>query len=161
MCGKDLSTNRSKVTFESHNSQLHFHIFSFSCGALMGPASPYGASPLHSCMGHATLGRNPLDEWSARRREFFLTIHNAHKRQTSMHPVEFEPTIPANERPQTQALDRTATEIGVCVYIHRKKKKRIIIGFRKWASLLLSTTHRKRMPFIVIDYVTFRGACAV
>jgi len=29
-----------------------------------------------------------------------------------MHPMEFEPTIPAGERPQTYALDRTATGIG-------------------------------------------------
>ena len=29
-----------------------------------------------------------------------------------MSPVEFEPTIPAGERPQTYALDRAATGIG-------------------------------------------------
>jgi len=29
-----------------------------------------------------------------------------------MHPVGFEPTIPAGERPQTYALDRTATGTG-------------------------------------------------
>jgi hypothetical protein len=32
--------------------------------------------------------------------------------QTSMPPVEFEPTIPVSERPKTHALDRTATGIG-------------------------------------------------
>ena len=37
---------------------------------------------------------------------------NTHNRHTSMHPVEFEPTIPAGERPQTYASDRTATGIG-------------------------------------------------
>jgi hypothetical protein len=30
-----------------------------------------------------------------------------------MPPVEFEPTIPASARPQTYALDRAATGIGV------------------------------------------------
>ena len=30
-----------------------------------------------------------------------------------MPPVGFEPTIAAGERPQTYALDRAATEIGV------------------------------------------------
>ena len=39
------------------------------------------------------------------------TAHNIHKRQTSMPPVEFEPTIPASERPQIHGLDR-ATGIG-------------------------------------------------
>jgi hypothetical protein len=29
-----------------------------------------------------------------------------------MHPAGFEPTIPASERPQTNALDRVATRIG-------------------------------------------------
>jgi hypothetical protein len=33
--------------------------------------------------------------------------------QTSMPPVGFEPTILVSERPQTHALDRTATGIGL------------------------------------------------
>ena len=61
---------------------------------------------------HTTDGRIPLDEWSARRRDLYLTSHNTHNRQTSMPPVGFETTIPANERPQTYALDRAATGIG-------------------------------------------------
>ena len=48
-----------------------------------------------------TVGRTPLDEWSARRRDLYLTTHNTHNRQTSMSPVGFEPTISAGERPQT------------------------------------------------------------
>jgi len=39
------------------------------------------------------------------------TKHNNHKKQTSMIPAGFEPTIPTSERPQTHALDRTATGI--------------------------------------------------
>jgi hypothetical protein len=36
-----------------------------------------------------------------------------------MPPVRFEPTIPAVERPQTYALDRAATGIGILIiYIH-------------------------------------------
>jgi hypothetical protein len=34
--------------------------------------------------GHTTLGRTPLDEWSARRTDLYLTKHNTHKRQTLM-----------------------------------------------------------------------------
>jgi len=48
---------------------------------------------------HTRLGRNPLDEWSTRRRDLYLTIHNTHNRQTSMPPAGFEPTIPVSERP--------------------------------------------------------------
>ena len=53
-----------------------------------------------------------LDEWSARRRDLYLTTHNTHNRQTFMPPVGFEPTISAGERPQTYALDRAATGTG-------------------------------------------------
>ena len=55
------------------------------------------------------VGMTPLDEWSARRRDLYLTTHNTHIRQTSKPPVGFEPTISAGERPQTYALDRAAT----------------------------------------------------
>jgi hypothetical protein len=61
---------------------------------------------------HTRVGRTPLDEGPARRRDLYLTTHNTHKRQTSMPPVGFEPTILVSERPQTHALDRTATGIG-------------------------------------------------
>jgi hypothetical protein len=49
----------------------------------------------------ATASRTPLDEWSARRRDLYLTTYNTQNRQISMFPVGFEPTISAGERPQT------------------------------------------------------------
>ena len=61
---------------------------------------------------HTTVGRTPLDEWSARRTDLYLTTHNTHNRRTSIIPVGFEPTISAGERPQTYALDRVATGTG-------------------------------------------------
>ena len=48
----------------------------------------------------ATIGRTPLDEWSVRRRDLYLTTQNIHNRQTSMPPVGFDPTISAGERPK-------------------------------------------------------------
>jgi hypothetical protein len=65
---------------------------------------------------HTTVGRTPLDEGSARRREPYLTTQTLYKRQTSMPPVGLEPTIPASARPQTYALDCAATGIGRKVY---------------------------------------------
>jgi hypothetical protein len=47
----------------------------------------------------STVGRTPLDEWSARRRDLYLTTHDTHNRQISMTPVGFEPTISPVERP--------------------------------------------------------------
>ena len=76
----------------------------------------YMEHPLFMFLDHTqrrtTVGRTPLDEWSARRRDLYLTTHNTHNRQTSMPPEEFEPTILAGERPQTYALDRAATGTG-------------------------------------------------
>ena len=47
----------------------------------------------------ATVGRTPLNEWSVRRRDLYLTTHNTHNTQTSKPWVGFEPTIAAGERP--------------------------------------------------------------
>ena len=79
-----------------------------------------------------TVGRNPLDEWSAHRRGLCLKTHNTYKRDL-LSPAEFEPAIPASDRPQSLALDRSATGIGgyldilvfhgrLRVRIHRRKK---------------------------------------
>jgi hypothetical protein len=62
---------------------------------------------------HATVGRTPLDEWSIRRRDLYLTTHKTHNRQTSMPPGGLERTIRAGEQPKTYALDRTATGTGL------------------------------------------------
>ena len=60
-----------------------------------------------------TVGRTPLNESSARRRDLYLTTHDTHNRQISMSPLGFEPTISVGERPQTYALDRAATGTGI------------------------------------------------
>jgi len=67
------------------------------------------ASSFMRFLGHTqrriTVGRTPLDEWSARCKDLYLTTHNTHNRQTSMPPAGFE-------WPQTYASDRAATGIG-------------------------------------------------
>jgi len=60
----------------------------------------------------ATVGRIPLDEWSIRRRDIYLTTHNTHNRLTSMPPMGFETTISAGEGPKTYAFGSAATETG-------------------------------------------------
>ena len=67
----------------------------------------------------STVGITPLDEWSARRRDLYLSTHTTQNRQTSMPPVGFEPTISAGKRPQTYVLDRAATGTGYnCIYVY-------------------------------------------
>ena len=58
-----------------------------------------------------TLGRTPLDEGSASRKDVWLATNNIHKRGTSMSPARFKPAIPGSEWPQTHALDSVATGI--------------------------------------------------
>jgi hypothetical protein len=95
-----------------------------------GVAAPIGPGPLHYrhftiTLRHTTLGRTPLEEWSARRREPSLTTHNNHKRQTSMRLAGFELIIPASERPPTHALDHTATGIGIPAPYPQEKWNRL------------------------------------
>jgi len=68
---------------------------------------------LYLLLGHTTLGRTPLDEWSARIRDIYLTTHNTHNRQTFMPPAGFETAISVGERSEILALDRAATGIGI------------------------------------------------
>ena len=58
-----------------------------------------------------TVGRTPLDEWSTRRRDLYLTTHDTLNRQISMPSVGFEPTISAGERPVAAHLLRSWVRI--------------------------------------------------
>jgi hypothetical protein len=74
-------------------------------------------SRLHD-LRYTTLGRTPLDEWSARRRDLHLTTHNTHKRHTHTHTHTHDTggirtCKQACERPQTHALDSAAMGIGL------------------------------------------------
>jgi hypothetical protein len=77
---------------------------------IMAQQPPIG--PPHFQGFTIALSSTPLDEWSARCRDLYLTTHNTHNRQTSLQPKGFEPAIPASERQQTHALERAATEVG-------------------------------------------------
>ena len=74
---------------------------------------------------HTTLGRTPLDEWSSPPRDVCLTIHT-HKIQTSV-PLGSETAFPASEPPQTHALDRAASGIGIALLTTR-----IFLKYKLW-----------------------------
>ena len=63
-----------------------------------------------------TVGRPPLDEGSARRRDLYLTTHNIHKRQTSIPVAGFEPAIPGRVGLQIYALEDAAIGIGTILF---------------------------------------------
>ena len=79
-----------------------FFFFCATTGS-SGPRSPH-YRVFTITFRHTTLGRTPLDEWSARRRDLSLTTHYNHKRQTSLPPAGFETAIPASERPHTRMV---------------------------------------------------------
>jgi len=77
---------------------------------------------------HTTLHSTPVNDWSARCRDFYLKTYNTQKRHTSMPLAGFEPAVPASERPQAYALGygyngaRTDTtqQTNICLGIHRR-----------------------------------------
>jgi hypothetical protein len=87
---------------------LIYIFFYLGATAHSGPRPPY-CREFTVTLRHTTVGRTPLDEWSSRRRDLYLTTHDTHNRQISMPLVGLEPTIPASERQQTNALDLAAT----------------------------------------------------
>ena len=48
---------------------------------------------------HTTVGMTPLDEWSARRRDLYLTTHNTHNRQTQPQQASGRRRTPYTARP--------------------------------------------------------------
>ena len=64
-------------------------------------------------VGHVTLGRTYLDEWTDRHRNLCLTIHNTLKSLKIHIPGAIETKIRISEKPKTHALACTATGIGL------------------------------------------------
>jgi len=91
------------------------------------------------------LGRNPLDEGSACRRDLYLTTHNTHNRQTSMSPAGFELTFPAIEWSQTYSLDSAAAGIGWKCLMGRKQ-----VGETSSESWLNGVTSAMSQPSVLI-----------
>ena len=100
------------AVFSTWHRLAWYTFFSITQQPLLGQGSSLSRPHEHT-LRHTTVGRTPLDEWSARRRDLYLTTHNTRNRQTLMPPAGFEPATPANEWPQTHALDQVATGIGL------------------------------------------------
>jgi len=68
-----------------------------------GAMAPSGPGPTHYrgftiTLRHTTVGRIPLDEWSARRRDLYLTTHNTHNKH---------PCLRWDSSPQSQLANGT------------------------------------------------------
>jgi hypothetical protein len=82
----------SNFTQCQHSTHYSPNIYS-NCIFFCGAATQCGSRPSHSwgffldhTQRRTTVGRTHLDEWSARRRDLYLTTHNTHNIQTSMPP---------------------------------------------------------------------------
>jgi hypothetical protein len=99
-----------------------------------GPRHPHCWS-FDITLRHTTLHRAPLDEWSARRRDLYITTHDTQK-ETDIHaPLprrDSNPQSPTIERPHTRAVDLAVTRIGTIIlmpYIMYRNYRISIITF--------------------------------
>ena len=98
----------------------------------------------------STVGRNPLDDWSARRRDLYLTTHDTHNRQISMPPVGFEPKISAGERPQAARLLRSWVRIPPGAWIFVCCECRVLSGRGLCDELITRPEESYRLCCIVV-----------
>jgi hypothetical protein len=73
---------------------------------------------------HNSFSRTPLDEWSARRRDLYLTIHNTQNRQTSMPSRESNPQ--SKQGSDRRPSPGTARPLGQAINWHKGLKKLLV-----------------------------------
>ena len=111
--------------------------FFFCCGS----ATQRGSWPPHSwgfldhTQRRTTVGRTPLDEWSARRRDLYLTTYNTHNRQTPMPPGEIR-TYDLSRR----AATGTGVECTLLVLIFVMELKSLVSFWPRRDSIKPSST---------------------
>ena len=104
-----------------------------------GAIAPSGPGPPHYrgftiILRHNTLGRTPLDEWSAQRRDLYLTTYNIQKRQTSTAPAGIEPAISASGRPQTHAFKYVIYHLSFAFFWYTAVTLGLIMCVWVWAA---------------------------
>jgi len=98
----------------------------------------------------STVGRTPLDEWSARRRDLCPTTHDTHNRQISMPPVGFKPTISAGERPVAACMLRSWVQIPPGAWIFVCCECRVLSGRGLCFELITRPEESYRLCCIVV-----------
>ena len=97
-----------------------------------------------------TVGRTPLDEWSSRCRDLYLTTHDIHNRQISMPPVGFEPKISAGERPQAAHLLTSWVQIPPGAWIFVCSECRVLSGRGLCDELITRPEESYRLCCVVV-----------
>ena len=92
---------------------------------------------------HTTVGRTPLHEWSVRRRDLYLTTHNAHNRQTQ--PYHRQDSNPQSKQASGHlALDRATTGTGSetrcsCKTEHTSPMKQQLVVIHRYSNFIRDT----------------------
>ena len=84
----------------------------------------------------STVGRTPLDEWSARRRDLYLTTHHTHNRQISM--------------PAAAVLLRSWVQIPPGAWIFVWCECRVLSGRGLWDELIARPEESYRLWCVVV-----------
>ena len=82
-----------KLKYVVLNKTIKIHFFLCRFDLIAGHCLPLRGFAV-ILIGHTILGRTPLDEWSAGRRDLYVTAHTTYNTQTSMPLVGFGPPIP-------------------------------------------------------------------
>jgi hypothetical protein len=100
-----------------------------------GPGNPHYRG-FTITLSYTTLGRTPLDEWSARRRDLYLRTHNTHK--TDIHdPCGIRTRSPS----KWAAADPRLRQRGHCdrlgIHLVRNNLTKMKVTAAVWSKLLL------------------------
>jgi hypothetical protein len=106
---KQISYFKFKIVLITNTSSsfflyLFFYLFLFIYLFILSQIPQWARAPsftrfLDHTQRRTTVSRTPLYEWSVRRRDLYLTTHNAHNRQTSMLACGFRTHDAAGEWP--------------------------------------------------------------
>jgi hypothetical protein len=108
---------------------------------------------------HTTVGRTPLDERPARRRDLYLTSHTTHKRQTSIPPDGIrthDPSKRAAEDPRRRPNGHWDRHIYIYIYIYMRKEH-WVFGIDICSTRGLNAIYKPSHPFLDWCYMYHFG----
>jgi len=92
--------------------QLRFFVWFWLHSPQWARASSFTRFSYHT-QRHTTFSKTPLDEWSACRRDLYLTTHNNHNRQTSM--LQWDSSPQPQQESDRRPTPQTARPLGLTV----------------------------------------------
>ena len=94
----------------------------------------------------AAVSRTPLNEWSVRRRDFYLTTHNTHNRQTSMPQVGFFFCKMIHLLLSDLEIQTSMIKMHLACQNHHKKARSVLIAWADVYNLCIPCRIEGRWP---------------